>query len=139
MISKSLLEKEISTLEKRLEEKRNELQRIDEIEYNNMLEAAEKTYLGKSFKISEGQGCVTYLGCVSKIEEVSEEKTVVLAWKLIKVIYNAMGSYDIHIENATSLKKFTIRKTMSVYELSDKEFDGVVTDRIKSAINSYLN
>ena len=50
-----------------------------------------------------------------------------------------MGSYDIHIENITSLKKIVIKKTMNVFELTDKEFDDVVSARVVSAINSYLN
>lgn len=141
MINKSLLEKEISTLKKKLEEKEAELVRIDEIEHNEALEAAEKKYLSKNFKIYESQGRTTYIGNVSQIIDVNENGVDLHVWKLITVTHNAMGSYDIHIENVTALKKFRIKNngTMQVYELSDKEFDDVVADRVKSALNSYLN
>ena len=139
MINKSLLEKEISDLKKRLTQKEEELTRIEENEHNLALNEAEQKFLGKSFKVTEVQGFVTYIGNVTKVVDVTEAGVELNVQKLVTISYNAMGSYDIHIENITSLKRIIIKKTMSVFELTDKEFDDVVSSRVVSAINSYLN
>lgn len=139
MINKSLLEKEISDLKKRLTQKEEELTRIEENEHNVALNEAEQKFLGKSFKVTEVQGFVTYIGNVTKVVDVTEAGIELNVQKLVTISYNAMGSYDIHIENITSLKRIVIKKTMSVFELTDKEFDDVVSARVVSAINSYLN
>ena len=139
MINKSLLEKEISDLKKRLTQKEEELTRIEENEHNLALNEAEQKFLGKSFKVTEVQGFVTYIGNVTKVVDVTEAGVELNVHKLVTISYNAMGSYDIHIENITSLKRIIIKKTMSVFELTDKEFDDVVSARVVSAINSYLN
>ena len=139
MINKSLLEKEISDLKKRLTQKEEELTRIEENEHNVALNEAEQKFLRKSFKVTEAQGLVTYIGNVTKVVDVTEAGVELNVQKLITISYNAMGSYDIHIENITSLKRIVIKKTMSVFELTDKEFDDVVSARVVSAINSYLN
>lgn len=139
MINKSLLEKEISDLKKRLTQKEEELTRIEENEHNLALNEAEQKFLGKSFKVTEVQGFVTYIGNVTKVVDVTEAGVELNVQKLVTISYNAMGSYDIHIENITSLKRIIIKKTMSVFELTDKEFDDVVSARVVSAINSYLN
>ena len=139
MINKSLLEKEISDLKKRLTQKEEELTRIEENEHNLALNEAEQKFLGKSFKVTEVQGFVTYIGNVTKVVDVTEAGVELNVQKLVTISYNAMGSYDIHIENITSLKRIIIKKTMNVFELTDKEFDDVVSARVVSAINSYLN
>ena len=139
MINKSLLEKEISDLKKRLTQKEEELTRIEQNEHNVALNEAEQKFLGKSFKVTEVQGFVTYIGNVTKVVDVTEAGIELNVQKLVTISYNAMGSYDIHIENITSLKRIVIKKTMSVFELTDKEFDDVVSARVVSAINSYLN
>ena len=139
MINKSLLEKEISDLKKRLTQKEEELIRIEENEHNVALNEAEQKFLRKSFKVTEAQGLVTYIGNVTKVVDVTEAGVELNVQKLVTISYNAMGSYDIHIENITSLKKIVIKKTMNVFELTDKEFDDVVSARVVSAINSCLN
>ena len=139
MINKSLLEKEISDLKKRLTQKEEELTRIEENEHNVALNEAEQKFLRKSFKVTEAQGFVTYIGNVTKVVDVTEAGVELNVQKLVNISYNAMGSYDIHIENITSLKRIVIKKTMNVFELTDKEFDDVVSARVVSAINSYLN
>lgn len=139
MINKSLLEKEISDLKKRLTQKEEELTRIEENEHNVAINEAEQKFLGKSFKVTEVQGFVTYIGNVTKVVGVTEAGVELNVQKLVTISYNAMGSYDIHIENITSLKRIVIKKTMNVFELTDKEFDDVVSARVVSAINSYLN
>ena len=139
MINKSLLEKEISDLKKRLTQKEEELIRIEENEHNVALNEAEQKFLRKSFKVTEAQGLVTYIGNVTKVVDVTEAGVELNVQKLVTISYNAMGSYDIHIENITSLKRIVINKTMNVFELTDKEFDDVVSARVVSAINSYLN
>ena len=139
MINKSLLEKEISDLKKRLTQKEEELTRIEENEHNVALNEAEQKFLRKSFKVTEAQGLVTYIGNVTKVVDVTEDGVELNVQKLVTISYNAMGSYDIHIENITSLKRIVIKKTMNVFELTDKEFDDVVSARVVSAINSYLN
>lgn len=139
MINKSLLEKEISDLKKRLTQKEEELIRIEEDEHNVALNEAEQKFLRKSFKVTEAQGLVTYIGNVTKVVDVTEAGVELNVQKLVTISYNAMGSYDIHIENITSLKRIVIKKTMNVFELTDKEFDDVVSARVVSAINSYLN
>ena len=139
MINKSMLEKEISDLKKRLTQKEEELIRIEENEHNVALNEAEQKFLRKSFKVTEAQGLVTYIGNVTKVVDVTEAGVELNVQKLVTISYNAMGSYDIHIENITSLKRIVINKTMNVFELTDKEFDDVVSARVVSAINSYLN
>ena len=139
MINKSLLEKEISDLKKRLTQKEEELTRIEENEHNVALNEAEQKFLRKSFKVTEAQGLVTYIGNVTKVVDVTEAGVELNVQKLITISYNAMGSYDIHIENISSLKRIVIKNTMNVFELTDKEFDDVVSARVVSAINSYLN
>ena len=139
MINKSLLEKEISDLKKRLTQKEEELTRIEENEHNVALNEAEQKFLRKSFKVTEAQGLVTYIGNVTKVVDVTEAGVELNVQKLVTISYNAMGSYDIHIENITSLKKIVIKKTMNVFELTDKEFDDVLSARVVSVINSYLN
>ena len=139
MINKSLLEKEISDLKKRLTQKEEELTRIEENEHNVALNEAEQKFLRKSFKVTEAQGLVTYIGNVTKVVDVTEAGVELNVQKLVTISYNAMGSYDIHIENITSLKRIVINKTMNVFELTDKEFDDVVSARVVRAINSYLN
>ena len=139
MINKSLLEKEISDLKKRLTQKEEELTRIEENEHNVALNEAEQKFLRKSFKVTESQGFVTYIGNVTKVVDVTEAGVELNVQKLITISYNAMGSYDIHIENISSLKRIVIKNTMNVFELTDKEFDDVVSARVVSAINSYLN
>jgi hypothetical protein len=89
--------------------------------------------------VTEVQGFVTYIGNVTKVVDVTEAGVELNVQKLVTISYNAMGSYDIHIENITSLKRIVIKKTMNVFELTDKEFDDVVSARVVSAINSYLN
>ena len=139
MINKSLLEKEISDLKKRLIQKEEELTRIEENEHNVALNEAEQKFLRKSFKVTESQGLVTYIGNVTKVVDVTEAGVELNVQKLVTISYNAMGSYDIHIENITSMKRIVIKKTMNVFELTDKEFDDVVSARVVRAINSYLN
>ena len=139
MINKSLLEKEISDLKKRLTQKEEELTRIEENEHNVALNEAEQKFLRKSFKVTEAQGLVTYIGNVTKVVDVTEAGVELNVQKLVTISYNAMGSYDIHIENISSLKRIVIKNTMNVFELTDKEFDDVVSARVVSAINSYLN
>ena len=139
MINKSLLEKEISDLTKRLTQKEEALTRIEENEHNVALNEAEQKFLRKSFKVTEAQGLVTYIGNVTKVVDVTEAGVELNVQKLITISYNAMGSYDIHIENISSLKRIVIKKTMNVFELTDKEFDDVGSARVVSAINSYLN
>ena len=139
MINKSLLEQEIRDLKKRLIQKEEELTRIEENEHNVALNEAEQKFLRKSFKVTEAQGLVTYIGNVTKVVDVTEAGVELNVQKLVTISYNAMGSYDIHIENITSLKRIVIKKTMNVFELTDKEFDDVVSARVVSAINSYLN
>ena len=134
-----MLEKEISDLKKRLTQKEEELTCIEENEHNVALNEAEQKFLGKSFKVTEVQGFVTYIGNVTKVVDVTEAGVELNVQKLVTISYNAMGSYDIHIENITSLKRIVIKKTMNVFELTDKEFDDVVSARVVSAINSYLN
>jgi ATP-dependent 26S proteasome regulatory subunit len=137
--NKSLLEKEISDLKKRLTQKEEELARIEENEHNVALNEAEQKFLGKSFRVTETQGFVTYIGNVTKVVDVTEAGVKLDVQKLVTISYNAMGSYDIHIENITSLKRIVIKNTMNVFELKDNEFDDVVSARVVSAINSYLN
>ena len=139
MINKSLLEKEISDLKKRLTQKEEELTRIEENEHNVALNEAEQKFLRKSFKVTETQGFVTYIGNVTQVVDVTDTGVELNVQKLTTISYNAMDSYDIHIENITSLKRIVIKKTMNVFELTDKEFDDVVSARVVSAINSYLN
>ena len=139
MINKSLLEKEISDLKKRLTQKEEELIRIEENEHNVAINEAEQKFLRKSFKVTETQGFVTYIGTVTKVVDVTEAGVELNVQKLVTISYNAMGSYDIHIENISSLKRIVIKNTMNVFELTDKEFDDVVSARVVSAINSYLN
>jgi hypothetical protein len=42
---------------------------------------------------------VTYIGNVTKVVDVTEAGVELNVQKLVTISYNAMGSYDIHIEN----------------------------------------